>query len=753
MTAHWEAQVIGINAYPKSELESLTAAAKDAEKIAQRLEESGYEAFLVKGLPQSLNQKGEVKINPERGVNHRELRDAIANLFNPKFPDQPPETALLFFSGHGWKQTVNGKKEVFLATSDVLSIYPDTSQNVYGIEISWLGKQIQESKANRVIVWLDCCYGGELFKYLPTNKDYCLITATRTFEPGKEIAHEQGLLTKALLEGLNPANHPDEIVDSHYLASFVEKRMQQWQTSQLPQFRNSKRTIPLTSKFHKKPFQDRCPYRSLNYFKATKEDADVFYGRTKLTQQLIERVKENKRLIAVFGASGSGKSSLLRAGLFYQLRLGEKIAGSNHWRYIKPFTPKDKPLQSLSEAVHNADILKNAVTQTKSVYSDLLSLDSQRLDSRIILIIDQFEECFTMSNESNRKAFLDCLTDLINNTANLQIIIGMRSDFRQRLREYPEFAKQMSKVNVEHLTREEIKEAIEKPAEEVGLGIGEGLKRQLINDVEDYPGSLPLLQYTLTELWHEARRQEEQFLRYQTYEKLGGIEGTLEKRAEQVYKNLGLIRQVPFVNLLVNSSLLQSPKGLDVLTLLSLLDYQKVAKRIFLELTQIGETLDARRRVKLEDLVNSHHSLEILDRVTQELASKENRLIVRTEAQETKNTDQSKILIDVVHEALIRHWRRLLHWKDEYRDRMVIERKIEAEAKEWEEKGKKRGRGYLLQGDRLIVAESYLTDFSNLGMLHGLAEEFIEIKLLIMNCVVRLAKLLVVGVWKKELTL
>ncbi|MGK7871770.1 MAG: caspase family protein, partial [Xenococcaceae cyanobacterium] len=698
MTAHWEAQVIGINAYPPSELGSLTVAANDAEKIAQRLEESGYETFRVQRLPQSPNQKGEGKINPEAGVSHIELRNAIANLFTPESPNQPPETALFFFSGHGWKQTVNGKEEVFLATSDVLSAHPDASQKVYGIEISWLGKQIQESKAKRVIVWLDCCYGGELFKYLPTNKDYCLITATRTFEPGKEIVHEQGLLTKALLEGLNPEKHPDEIVDSHYLASFVEKRMEQWQTSQLPQCANSKRTIPLTSKFPKKPFQDKCPYRSLDYFKATKEDADVFYGRRKLTQQLIERVKENKRLIAVFGASGSGKSSLLRAGLFYQLRLGEAIAGSNNWIYIKPFTPKENPLQSLSEAVHNADILKNAATQTKSVYEDLVSLDSQRLDSRIILIIDQFEECFTMSNESNRKEFLDCLKDLINNTANLQIIIGMRSDFRQRLREYPEFAKKMSKVNVEHLTREEIKEAIEKPAEVVGLGIGEGLKRQLINDVEDYPGSLPLLQYTLTELWHEARRQEEQFLRYQTYEKLGGIEGTLGKRADEVFESLSK-------------------------------EEQTVAQRIFLELTQVGDAFDTRRRGRLGELENSHHSLELLDEVTQTLANEENRLITRTEpdeeiSQETEKSSQSKILIDVVHEALIRHWQQLLHWKDEYRNGMVIERKIEAAAKEWEKNNKKQE--YLLQGARLAEAEGYLEDYGSLGMLDGMAEAYIE---------------------------
>ncbi len=164
-----------------------------------------------------------------------------------------------------------------------------------------------------------------------------------------------------------------------------------------------------------------------------------------------------------------------------------------------------------------------------------------------------------MSDETNRKAFFDCLIELIEQTDNLHIFIGMRSDFRGRLREYPEFAQKINKpyINVEHLNRQEIEEAIAKPAEWVGLEIEGGLKQQLINDVEDYPGSLPLLQYTLTQLWNESIPQGEQFLRLQTYQELGGIEGTLEKRADRVFDSLG--------------------------------DEEKtVARRVFLELTQIA---------------------------------------------------------------------------------------------------------------------------------------------------------------------
>jgi hypothetical protein len=173
-----------------------------------------------------------------------------------------------------------------------------------------------------------------------------------------------------------------------------------------------------------------------------------------------------------------------------------------------------------------------------------------------------------------------------------------------------------------------------------GISIEGELKERIINDVEDYPGSLPLLQYTLTELWNEAQKRGEQFLRLDTYEQLGGIEGTLEKRAEQVYQSLAE-------------------------------EQRTVAQRLFLELTQVGDTFDTRRRVYLDDLVNSHHSREILNKVTQTLANEQNRLITRTEESNVEKTEaspQSKIQIDVVHEALIRHWKQLRDWQDENRE-------------------------------------------------------------------------------------
>ncbi|MFN6477017.1 eIF2A-related protein [Nostoc sp. DedQUE07] len=719
MASEWAAQVIGINYYPEyTTLKPLTAAAEDAEKIAQQLEQYGYRPFRAQCLPRTLNPKGESKIDRQGAVKVQELREAIANLFNPPDPNPTPETALFFFSGHGWCKTVAGKDEVFLATSDVL---PDAE--IYGIPLSWLGEQLQISQAKRVVVWLDCCYSGELLKFIPTDKDYCFITATRSYETGVEIPHAQGLMTEALLAGLNPENDADGIVNSHKLADFIISRMPN--TVQRPLIANSPRAILLTTKFSQKSFQDKCPYRSLSYFTETKEDAEVFYGRSALTGQLIQQVRDKHRLIAVLGASGSGKSSMLRAGLLYQLKLGQEIPGSDRWTYITPFTPKESPVNSLQEAFAlslpsygvqtsqitplNPPLQRGETGQSNSLpfTSDALSLSkggglgrgdfahviSERLkalNTPVILIIDQFEECFTMCDDSQRQEFFDCLRELIDCTDNLYIFIGMRSDFRGRWREYPKFAGRINKpyINIEHLTREEIAEAITKPADWVGLGIEGRLKQQLINDVEDYPGSLPLLQYTLTELWRELRNQGDEVLSLKTYEDLGGVEGTLQKRADAVYESLSATEKT-------------------------------VARRIFLELTQMGETTDVRRRVRLRELVNSHHSLELLQQVSEKLADKDARLITKTD-----EPDSSDVILDVVHEALIRHWQMLRGWKDEYKLGIAIERQIEAEAQEWEKNDKKPG--FLRKDDRLAVAEAYLTRFGDWQMLNGMAEEYIQ---------------------------
>ncbi|MGK7881070.1 MAG: caspase family protein [Crocosphaera sp.] len=732
MRQQWEVLIVGIDEYPiYTTLNNLTVARKDAEDIAKKLKKYGYEKFRIQRLPQQPYQKGNEPNVTRLAVKSKDLKEKIENLFNPPSQQETPDLALFYFSGHGWRKIVNNKEDTFLATSDV---YPP--EEIYGIPLNWLGEQIEKSPVKKIIVWLDCCFSGELINYLPKNKDYCLITGTRASEIGLEIRDEQGLFTKTLLKGLNPEIYADGIVDSHKLKEFIDKEMAQ--TSQRPLIANSSGSILLTTGHTLANFKDECPYRSLSYFEETREDAEVFYGRTKITNDLINRVQKD-RFIVVLGASGSGKSSLLRAGLLYQLKLGQIITGSNLWTYLTPFSPTENPLQQLENVGWVEQTKPNIMKLTLTTPNP--SQEGNRRaaggevgiyeESKIIMIIDQFEECFTMCDESTRETFFQRLIELFNNYSNLHIIIGMRSDFRGRLREYKNLVECLDKpyINIEHLNQEEIEEVIIKPAEKSGVDIESSLKQQLINDVEDYPGSLPLLEDTLTQLWQETRNQGERFLTLKTYQDLGGIEGTIEKRAKNVFKNLDEKER-------------------------------EIAQRIFLELTQVGDTYDVRRRVCLNDLVNQYHTFEQLNTVSQKLASDKNRLIVRdiqtqsishkfvlvflcrvspfllaklltkkrgknlVELVEIINEQPSKIQIDVVHEALIRHWQQLRQWQYQYRAAMVTERKIEEQGQEWHNKGRKSAD--LLQGSKLGEAEEYRKNYGHLGMLDGVAEDCIN---------------------------
>jgi energy-coupling factor transporter ATP-binding protein EcfA2 len=428
-------------------------------------------------------------------------------------------------------------------------------------------------------------------------------------------------------------------------------------------------------------------------------------GRTALTDELIEQVR-TENFIAILGASGSGKSSVLRAGLLHQLNLGVKLTGSNRWQIYQPFTPGEHPLQNLEALIGRAaNELNQLVTEAET--------------SRVVLVVDQFEECFTMCQDSReREQFFDGLLSAVEREDNkLCLVLGMRADCLGKCAEYAGLANKIDKhlVTVKPMTSKELEEAIIKPAEQVGLEVQPQLVTRMIEDVADSPGSLPLLQYTLMELWKDRREPVMNWLTLFSYQHLGGdkggIKGILEKRANEVYESLNE-------------------------------EEKPVAQRIFLELTQLGEVADTRRRARKEDLINSQHSEALLDGVIRKLA--EARLITTTEAGLITSPAQSKsqnlpptqtdvlipkkltpnAVIDITHEALIRHWEKLRDWVEDYRIPLEIERRIEADAKEWVGKGKPEG--LLLREGRLVEAEDYQRNYLNLGFLDGVAQEFIE---------------------------
>jgi|GEM_PF-2082114 len=238
-----DALVVGINQYPFlkdtpiSKAKHLTTPATDAEALAQLLEAHGD--FNVKRLPVS-NIDGKLQVDPNKIVNIKELEDAIVNLFSPD-SDNAPETALLFFAGHGLRKPLGKLKQGFLAASNAIP-----SKDQWGFSLRDLWDILQESQAQQQIIWLDCCFSGELLNFKKTEIgqqssgcDRFLIAASRDYE----VAYEQldgkhGVLTGALLEGLNPYEVPEsDWVTNRTLAVSVEQKLQAYcNLVKIPQF-------------------------------------------------------------------------------------------------------------------------------------------------------------------------------------------------------------------------------------------------------------------------------------------------------------------------------------------------------------------------------------------------------------------------------------------------------------------------------------------------------------------------------------
>jgi energy-coupling factor transporter ATP-binding protein EcfA2 len=703
-----DALVVGINTYER--LKSLTSPSEDAEAIAQLLSEHGD--FTVKRLP-AVKKEDLIRVGQKTKVTLTQLEKALVELFMPE-GNQIPDTALFFFSGHGLRKNL-GIQEGYLASSDV---NPDGGN--WGLSLQWLRRLLQESPIRQQLVWLDCCYSGELLNFqenlkeadpgnLGKGRDRCFIAASREFEVAYEgFSSHHSLLTEALLQGLDPKRHLDRWVTNYTLVDFLNQALKA--VPQSPVSTNSGGPINLirnwqapSEKSTNLVLTNVCPYKALEYFDCNDEDPQYFYGRTELTDQLIEKVRQGN-FLAVLGASGSGKSSVVRAGLLHQLKLGRRLSGSDQWQ-IHILRPSEHPLKSLASAFLEPGLSEVDRATQFAKAKDLIASGAVGLEcliaastaSRVVLVVDQFEEVFTLCRDSTeRQQFFECLLGALERTGNkLCLVLAMRADFFGKCaeQEYAGLATQIEQhlVTVKPMKREELEQAIAEPAKQVGLEVERELITQMIADVDGSPGCLPLLQYTLTELWKERTNR----LTLSTYARLGGVKGTLQKRATEVYESF-------------------TPQQ------------QQAAKRIFLELTQLGEgTEDTRRQVFKRDLVTSQQSEALVEGVIQKLADA--KLVVTSELLEKGQGLGRVAVVDVAHEALIRHWPLLRQWVDENRDALRKKRTIEEAAEEWLEKGKPGELAYLLSGSKLVEAEVFFESHAESVPLSSLAQEFIEV--------------------------
>jgi WD40 repeat protein len=325
------------------------------------------------------------------------------------------------------------------------------------------------------------------------------------------------------------------------------------------------------------------PYKGLLPFEEA--DAALFFGRESLTDELVMRLSDTS-FLAVVGPSGSGKSSVVRAGLIPALRSGA-IPGSERWA-IAEMVPGAYPLEELEAALLRvaANPPASLMEQLERDTHGLLRAVKRVLpadDSVLVLVIDQLEEVFTLvDDEDGRAHFLSSVAAAANDPrSRLRIVTTVRADFYDRPLLYRGFADLMRAYveAVVPLTPGELERAIANPAKRVDVGLEPSLLADMLGEVVDEPGALPLLQYALTELFD---RREANMLTLTAYREIGGVAGALAGRADELYE------------------------ALDT-------DGREACHQLFLRLVTLGEgTEDTRRRVprtELEALEIDQHAL------------------------------------------------------------------------------------------------------------------------------------------------
>jgi basic membrane lipoprotein Med (substrate-binding protein (PBP1-ABC) superfamily)/DNA-binding SARP family transcriptional activator len=393
----------------------------------------------------------------------------------------------------------------------------------------------------------------------------------------------------------------------------------------------------------------RNPYKGLQPF--AEHDADDFFGREALVERLLGTIAAGGRLVALVGPSGSGKSSIVAAGLIPRLRRGA-VPGSDRWMVVS-LTIGPDPQADLAALVARV----RGGRRDGGIGRNLASEEGTRL----VVVIDHFEQLFTIPEESRLNQFLTDLATAIDDQAGPIVVLGLRADFYDRPLQHQRFSETFvpGVVHVLPMSARELEAAVVAPAERVGLTIESKLLAELVAESIARPGSLPLLQYALTELF-EGRT--EPTLTLDGYAALGGLRGVLSRRAEATFLALGP-------------------------------DEQRIATQVFLRLVRLGRgTADSRRRLLLSELTDLGIDAVALSSV---LTSFGRHRLLTFDRDELSGA----ATVELAHEALLTEWERLAGWIDRHRAALRRRDALLSAVDEWELSD--RDPEYLLAGGRL----------------------------------------------------
>jgi len=429
----------------------------------------------------------------------------------------------------------------------------------------------------------------------------------------------------------------------------------------------------------------RNPYKGLHFFTST--DAGDFFGREQVVTDLIDEVKNalgknpagsDARLLAVIGPSGSGKSSVVLAGLLPRLQQ-DALPGSQQWIYLERMVPGPRPQEELAQVLSyqlpertHASLLEDlSATSARGLYL-LVEHIARPRSTRVVLFIDQFEELFTqVSNVAEQEQFVHLLTTAASESGgSLLIILTLRADFYDRPMQYPALQRllQIHQVTVAAMESADLRKVIERPAAlpDVQLRFEEDLAGDLLFELRGQVGALPLLEFTLDQLFQQRKGRQ---LTFQAYQEIGGVRGALTKHAESIYATL--------------------PSE----------EHRRLARALFVRLIDPGVTEQdtTRRRASLSEFslaeaTQTHLLQKVADRF---IAA---RLL-------TTNETAGTTTIEVSHEALIREWPCLIGWLREAREDIRLQQSISEDAATWEQHNKPGDRLY--RGSQLKEAQAW----------------------------------------------
>lgn len=642
---------------------------------------------------------------------------------------QAEDVLLLYYVGHG---LVSPGNELYLATAA-------TDDLAEGLAFKALPYQavrdaFSNCRARSIIVVLDCCFAGraqgsfgtaatDAFALASLSGSYVLASASRDEQalvmPDEPYTAFTGELLRFLREG-DPGGPPGLTIEGAYRHL---RRVLPLRHLPAPERHLSGRAgdlvlaanpvaAPLHTPSATRASSERldeqvCPYPGLDPF--TADDARFFFGRDQVTAELLTRLadwSQDGGPVALVGLSGAGKSSLLRAGLLPAVKRGElPLPGAGTWpQFI--LTPGEHPLENLagqlagptgySKAELTAELCADP-TRSAGLIRRALHRQGSGQDvpgGRLLLVVDQFEEVFTAcQDEDERRRFIAAIcsaaaSDEAAASAPALVVLGIRADFYPSCLAYPELVGVLKHRHfpVEPMTPEQLRQAIEKPAEVAGLeletGLADTLLRDLRADREFAGGTLPLLSYAL---WLTWGCREGQTLTLAGYGATGGIWDAITQQADLTYDSL-------------------TP------------DSRRAAKLMLLRMVRISEsTEDTRRRLNLTDLLAQRPPDEAAAIAAARDALARARLI-------TLDGDTAQI----AHEALLRAWDRLRGWIDTSRAALLVQQKLLDAAESWERDG--RDPSGLYRGSQLELIRDQFGDIGqNDSQLGELAAEFFAV--------------------------